>query len=88
MQEGCHLLVQSSVSRCEIHTPILCFTCYFNGPASVQSTTEAYLLCCLQLVLPSPEYISEQNDTVTKDPYVAVGICALDLLSSRTVGDL
>jgi len=46
------------------------------------------LLCCLQLILPSPVYISEQNDTITKDPYVAMGICALDLARSRTVADL
>lgn len=78
-------LLRIVVSRCEI--PALCFTCCFSGSAPVQSTTEAYWLC-LQLVLPSPEYLSEQNDTIIKDPYVALGICALDLQSSRTEADL
>lgn len=82
------LLLSVVVSGCEIPALILCFTCCFHGLASVQSTTEAYWLCCSQLVLPSPEYSSQQNDTIIKDPYVALGICDLDLQSSRTKADL
>lgn len=65
----------------------------FASPAILMALIQFSLLlkhiCSVVYIwFSSLQNISEQNDAIMKDPYVAVRVCASDIPSSGTVVDL